>query len=106
MREENNKNALEVSFAVRLHHQKRDAVNAVVEELSALAMMNPSLHVICNWYPKRHGWLVQIHDTEKPMSLMFLLFESVLKDPVYAKEIVLHTFFNFKWELEQRGYIT
>ena len=106
MREENNKNALEVSFAVRLYHQQMEAMNRITELLQGLALMNPTLTVSRNWSPVRHGWLFGMHDSAKPLCLQFLLYESILNDPVYAKEIVLHTFFNFKWAMEERGYIT
>ena len=106
MRGEYNKNALEVSFAVRLHHQKMDCMNRLTELLQGLALMNRTLTLSRNWSQSRHGWLYGIHDSAKPLCMQFLLFESVLNDPTYCKEIVLQIFFNYKWALEQRGYIT
>ena len=107
MRGEHNKNALEVSFAVRLAHQKRDAVDAITEELQSLALMNPSLIVSRIWSQSRHGWLYGIRDTKRLCSnIQFLLFEGVLNDPHYCKQIIAYTSSNYKYELDRRGYIT
>ena len=43
MREENNKNALEVSFAVREHRLITDDINELIDQLRVFAYINPTL---------------------------------------------------------------